>query len=53
VQQAHDVAERIEGEIAAAVPGVSVFTHTEPREDPSSYDDIALDRARPAAAPQA
>ena len=44
VQQAHDVAERIESEIAAAVPGVSVFTHTEPREDPTSYDDIALDR---------
>ena len=50
VQQAHDVAEQIEGEIEAAVPGVSVFTHTEPREDPTSYDDIPLDRVRPSTA---
>jgi len=45
VQRAHELAEEVEREIAAAVPGASVFTHTEPREDPSSYEDIALDRA--------
>ena len=44
VQQAHDLAERIEREIAIAVPGASAFTHTEPQEDPASYEDIALDR---------
>jgi cation diffusion facilitator family transporter len=44
VQRAHELAEEVEREIAAAVPGASVFTHTEPREDPSSYEDIALDR---------
>jgi cation diffusion facilitator family transporter len=46
VQQAHDVAETIEREIAQAVPGSSVFTHIEPREDPASYDDIELDRSQ-------
>jgi len=44
VQRAHDVAEAIEREVASAVPGASVFTHIEPREDPASYDDIELDR---------
>jgi cation diffusion facilitator family transporter len=55
VQQAHDLAEAIEREIAHAVPGASVFTHVEPREDPASYDDIELDRSHSidAAAPGA
>ena len=44
VQKAHDVAETIEREVAAAVPGASVFTHIEPREDPASYADVGLDR---------
>jgi len=44
VQKAHDLAETIEHEIAAAVPGASVFTHIEPREDPASYADVGLDR---------
>jgi cation diffusion facilitator family transporter len=45
VQRAHELAERIEHEIAAAVPGSVVFTHVEPLEDPASYTDTALDRA--------
>jgi len=44
VQRAHDSAERVEHAIAATVPGASVFTHIEPREDPVSYQDIELDR---------
>jgi cation diffusion facilitator family transporter len=48
VQRAHDQAEAIEHEIAAAVAGASVFTHIEPREDPVSYQDLDLDRERPA-----
>jgi cation diffusion facilitator family transporter len=44
VKQAHDAAEAIERAIAAAVPGTSPFTHIEPREDPVSYEDEALDR---------
>ena len=47
VQRAHDMAEAIEREIARVVSGASVITHIEPREDPASYDDIELDRARP------
>lgn len=46
VQRAHDLAEKVEREIAATVPGASVFTHIEPREDRVSYEDIALDRIR-------
>jgi cation diffusion facilitator family transporter len=52
VQQAHDLAEAIEREIAHAVPGASVFTHIEPREDPASYQDIDLDRS-PSSSPPA
>jgi cation diffusion facilitator family transporter len=44
VQHAHDLAESIEREISAVVPGSSAFTHVEPREDPASYEDVALDR---------
>ena len=44
VQQGHDLVERLESEIATTVPGTTVFTHVEPREDPASYDDLALDR---------
>jgi cation diffusion facilitator family transporter len=52
VQQAHDAAEAIEREIANAVPGTTAFTHIEPREDPASYEDEALDRpAAPRTAP--
>ncbi|MBX9632513.1 MAG: cation diffusion facilitator family transporter [Burkholderiales bacterium] len=44
VQQGHDLVEEIERDIRAAVPGTSVITHLEPREDPKSLDDVALDR---------
>jgi len=45
VQRGHDLVERLEHEIAVTVPGTTVFTHIEPREDPSSYNDEALDHA--------
>lgn len=52
VQQGHDLVERVESEIATTVPGTTVFTHVEPREDPASYDDLTLDRnTRAPAAP--
>jgi cation diffusion facilitator family transporter len=44
VQQGHDVLERIEADIRARVPSASVLTHLEPREDPTSFEDIGLDR---------
>lgn len=44
VQQGHDLLERIEAEVRAAVPRASVFTHIEPLEDPVSLADQSLDR---------
>ena len=44
VQRGHDVVEEIEERVREAVPGASVFTHLEPREDPASYRDERLDR---------
>lgn len=44
VQRGHEMLEEIEARIRRAVPGVTVFTHLEPAEDPVSWDDQALDR---------
>jgi cation diffusion facilitator family transporter len=46
VQQGHDLAERIEADLATALPGVATFTHVEPLEDPVSYEDVELHRRR-------
>jgi cation diffusion facilitator family transporter len=42
VHEGHELAERIEAEICAALPGSSVTAHIEPIEDAASYADIAL-----------
>ncbi len=39
VQAGHDLIERLENEIMAAVPHVEVLIHLEPLEDPKSWDD--------------
>ncbi len=44
VQKGHDLTEEIENEICAAVPDSTVFTHLEPLEDPSSWNDVELFR---------
>jgi cation diffusion facilitator family transporter len=44
VQQGHHLLEQLEAAMRAAVPGVHVFTHLEPRDDPAAWQDIALDR---------
>jgi cation diffusion facilitator family transporter len=44
VQQGHDLMERIEADVRAAIPRSSVFTHMEPIEDPVSMADRFLDR---------
>ncbi len=44
VQRAHDEVERIEAELRAALPGLSILTHLEPLGDPAADADIALDR---------
>lgn len=46
VQQGHDLLERLESEIRAALPGASVFTHLEAIEDPASFRDQDLDGGR-------
>ena len=46
VKQGHDLVERVEDEVAATAPGMTVFTHMEPKEDPTSYKDEGLDRPR-------
>ncbi len=44
VQQAHNLVERLEADLRAALPGTTVFTHVEPLEDPASFADEGLDR---------
>lgn len=46
VREGHDVCEAVEQEVMAALPGTSVITHLEPVEDPASWRDQELDRAR-------
>jgi divalent metal cation (Fe/Co/Zn/Cd) transporter len=38
VQRAHDVVERIEGQIQQQLPNTYVTIHVEPREDTASWD---------------
>ncbi|MCB1933645.1 MAG: cation transporter, partial [Candidatus Accumulibacter sp.] len=42
--RAHDLVEMIEREIRDTLPRATVFTHLEPREDPTSHQDLGLDR---------
>lgn len=49
VQQGHDLAEAVERDIREALPNTSVFTHVEPRDDPTAWDDVNLDRPEDAA----
>jgi cation diffusion facilitator family transporter len=45
VQQGHDLLETIEDQVRRAIPSATVFTHIEPIEDPSSWQDQKLDRS--------
>ncbi|MEB3349443.1 MAG: cation diffusion facilitator family transporter [Cyanobacteriota bacterium] len=47
VQAGHDLCERIERQIAAALPRSHVFTHLEPIEDPVAWDDDGFHWDRP------
>ncbi len=44
VNHSHQLLENIEADIRRVLPGVTVFTHLESLDDPSSWDDINLDR---------
>ncbi len=49
IQQGHELLERIEADVRHALPHSTIFTHIEPVEDPSSFDDTTLDRVRDSA----
>ena len=44
VKRGHELLERVEADVRAALPHTTVFTHIEPIEDPTSFEDAALDR---------
>ena len=44
VHKSHQLLESIEAEIRHSLPGVTVFTHLESLDDPSSWEDMNLDR---------
>ena len=46
VARGHDLAEQIEKEIRTNVPRLTVLTHLEPVEDPVSWEDEGLERAK-------
>ena len=45
VRRGHELVEIIEHAVRAAIPRVTVFTHLEALEDPTSWEDEELDRA--------
>lgn len=47
VQRGHRLLENIEAEIHRALSDVTIFTHLESLDDPSSWDDKDLDRVAP------
>jgi len=51
VRRGHELAEGLEHEIRAAIPNVTVFTHLEALETPTSWQDQELDRPAPVEAP--
>ena len=46
IQHGHELLEQIEADVRNALPHSTVFTHIEPVEDPSSFEDTTLDRIR-------
>jgi cation diffusion facilitator family transporter len=44
VEQGHELLERMEADIRATLPLVTVFTHIEPLGDPAAMNDTHLDR---------
>jgi len=44
VHAGHQLLERIEADLRGKLPKVTIFTHLESEDDPSSWDDIMLDR---------
>jgi cation diffusion facilitator family transporter len=53
IQRGHELLERIEAAVRDALPYSTVFTHMEPIEDPTSFDDTTLDRIEESLQPTA
>ena len=51
VQKGHELLDRIEDDIRAALPDTTVFTHLESLDDPASWEDVTLD-GRPTRRPE-
>lgn len=47
ISHGHDLAERLEIDLHKTLPGLIVFTHMEPEEDPVSWQDVGLERKAP------
>jgi len=47
VQKGHELVDRIEADIRAALPEATVFTHLESLDDPASWEDVGLDGRSP------
>ncbi len=45
VADGHHLLEELEAEVRKALPGITVFTHLEPLEDPRAWEDLNLDQA--------
>jgi len=45
VHRGHELLEHIEADVRDTLPNVSILTHLESRDDPSAYEDVALERA--------
>ena len=52
VQRGHQFLELVERDIRQALPNVTVFTHLEPLEDPTAWEDTNLDRAEVSQRPE-
>jgi len=52
VQKGHELLDRIEDDIRAALPDTTVFTHLESLDDPASWEDVTLE-GRPTRTPEA
>jgi divalent metal cation (Fe/Co/Zn/Cd) transporter len=44
IRRGHDLLEAVEADLRSSLPGLTVFTHLEPVNDPVSWEDQALDR---------
>lgn len=52
VHRGHQLLEQIEADVTGALPNVMVFAHLESLNDPSAWDDVPLNMAKPVSSGQ-